>query len=416
MNLTNNKSYVFFWLASTISYFGTYITTLALQVLVVVNLEGSTVDVGWINSSRWLPYVLLGLVAGVIIDRVSRRNILVLTDLGRGILLVAICLLVLFDGIHVGILMIIMILFGAMSLFNDAASQSIVPQLVPRRLLLPAYARLEQSAAVAETSGPAAAGLLVSIITAPFAILVNAASYLFSGLVMAFIKHQPIQEKASNERIVELIKEGLRWVYRHPFLSTLALNTHVWFLFNSMLGTVLITYALTELGFNASTLGLVMTSAGIGAVIGTTLSTRVSRRFGIGRSITFARLLYAPAVLFMVLAPSTDDGDLSIQTFLLIGFGQLFYGFALGIEGPIEMGYRQTITPAHLHGRMNATMRSINRSMIVIGAPLGGLIADVYGFRTALGVVITGLAVVGVWFIFSPMRAARMDDTTDVSN
>jgi MFS family permease len=233
---------------------------------------------------------------------------------------------------------------------------------------------------------------------------------------MAFIKHQPMQEKASNERIVELIKEGLRWVYRHPFLSTLALNTHVWFLFNSMLGTVLVTYALTELGFNASTLGLVMTSAGIGAVIGTTLSTRVSKRFGIGRSITFARLLYAPAVLFMVLAPSADDGNLSIQTFLLIGFGQLFYGFALGIEGPIEMGYRQTITPAHLHGRMNATMRSINRSMIVIGAPLGGLIADVYGFRTALGVVITGLAVVGVWFVFSPMRAARMDDTTDVSN
>ena len=405
MNLTKNKSYVFFWLASTISYFGTYITTLALQVLVVVNLEGSTVDVGWINSSRWSPYVLLGLVAGVIIDRVSRRNILVLTDLGRGILLVAICLLALFDEINVGILMIIMILFGAMSLFNDLC---ISIYCAPTRAEKVVIARLCTVGAKRDRCGNQRprAGLLISIVTAPFAILVNATSYLFSGLVMAFIKHQPIPEKASNERILELIKEGLRWVYRHPFLSTLALNTHAWFLFNSMLGTVLVTYALTELGFHASTLGLVMTSAGFGAVIGTTLSTRVSKRFRIGRDITFARLLYAPAVLFMALAPPTDNGDLSIQTFLMIGFGQLFYGLALGIEGPIEMGYRQTITPAHLHGRMNATMRSINRSMIVIGAPLGGFIADVFGFRTALGVVITGLAVVGVWFVFSPMRYA----------
>ncbi|MFH0071288.1 MFS transporter, partial [Peribacillus sp. NPDC056705] len=287
-----------------------------------------------------------------------------------------------------------------------------VPQLVPRKMLMPAYARLEQSGAVAETSGPAAAGLLVSLVTAPFAILINAVSYLFSGLVMAFIKHQPVQDKPSNERIGELIRGGLHWVYRHPTLRTLALNTHAWFLFNSMLGTVLVTYALTELGFNASTLGLVMTSAGIGAVIGTTISTRVSKRLGIGRSMTLARLLYGPAVLLMVLAPSTD-GELLIQTFLLIGFGQLLYGFALGIEGPIEMGYRQTITPSHLHGRMAATMRSINRSMIVIGAPLGGLIADVFGFRTALGVVIIGLAVVGIWFVFSPMRSAQMDDAAN---
>ena len=147
-----------------------------------------------------------------------------------------------------------------------------------------------------------------------------------------------------------------------------------------MLGTVLVTYALTELGFHASTLTGHDISRVWRCYRHDVINPGQQAIDGIGRSITFARLLYAPAVLFMALAPPTDNGDLSIQTFLMIGFGQLFYGLALGIEGPIEMGYRQTITPAHLHGRMNATMRSINRSMIVIGAPLGGFIADVFDF------------------------------------
>lgn len=412
MKLTDHKNYVRFWVASTISDFGTYITTLALSVLVVVNLQGSAGDVGWINSSRWLPYVLLGLLVGVIIDRVSRRTVLVVTDIGRGVLLAVISLMAAFDEINVGRLIIIIVLFGTMSLFHDVASQSFVPQLVPRGLLTRANARLQQSTAVAETSGPAVAGALVTLIGAPLAILADAVSYVFSGLVMASIKHQPIREKVSDERLGEQIKEGLRWVYRNRYLSTLALNTHAWFLFHSMIGTVLVTFALTELGFNASTLGLVLTSAGIGAVLGATISTRAGQRWGIGRIMALSRILYCPAGILMVLAPSANHGLLLTNTLLMIGFGQFLYGFALGLEGPLEMGFKQSITPARLQGRTNATIRSINRSMIVIGAPLGGAIADVFGFRMAFWVAIVGLAVVGVWFSLSPMRGAQIDETT----
>jgi MFS family permease len=413
VKLTDHISFVRLWVASTISNFGTYITSLALQVLVVVNLQGSTVDVGWISSSRWLSYVFLGLVAGVIIDRVSRRIVLVMTDIGRGLLLTAICLLVVFGEINVGSLIIIMLFFGVMSLFNDAAYMSFVPQIVPRGLLTRANARLEQSAAVAETSSPAIAGIIVSLIGAPFAILFDAVSYLLSGLVMASIKHHPILEKTSDKHLGKQIKEGLRWVYKHRYLSTLAFNNHAWFLFHSMVGTVLVTFSLTELGLNASTLGLVLTSACIGAVLGTTISTHAGMRWGIGRSMAFSRVLYCPAVILMVLTPSAEHGFHLTSTLLMIGFGQFLYGFAMGIEGPLEMGYRQSITPLQLQGRMNATMRSINRSMIVIGAPLGGQIADAFGFRTALWVAVVGLAVVGVWFMFSPMRNAQIDETAN---
>ncbi len=408
MKLTDHKGYVRFWVASTASDFGTYITTLALQVLVVVNLQGSAVDIGWINASRWLPYLLLGLVAGVIIDRVNRRLMLVVTDIGRGVLLAVVCMMAALGVISVGWLIVIMVLFGAMSLFNDAAYQSFLPQIVPRPLLIRANARLEQSAAVAETSGPVVAGGLVAWIGAPFALLVDAVSYVFSGLLISSIKHQPTTEKKSNGHLGEQINEGLRWVYRHRYLGTLALNTHAWFFFHSMMSTVLVTFALNELGFNASVLGLVLAAAGIGSVLGTSFSTRAGQRWGVGRAIAFARILFSPAVILMVLAPSANHGGFQTNALLMVGIGQFLYGFAMGIGGPLELGFRQSITPALLQGRMNATLRSINRSMIVIGAPLGGAIADALGFRTALWVATVGLAIIAAWFSLSPMCNAQL--------
>ena len=407
MRLREHTSFVRFWTASTTSNFGTYITTIALQVLVVVHMGGSAVDVGWVSASRWLPYVLLGLLAGVLVDRFHRKTVLVVTDIGRGILFVFIFLLAVTGVLSIAWLLILLVLFGAMSLFNDVAHRSFVPQLVPRPLLTRAYARLEQSAAVAETSGPAIGGGLVSWIGAPFALLVDALSYLFSGALMATIKYQP-SEKVKVGPLGQQIKEGLQWVYQHPYLRTLALNTHVWFLFHSMTMTVLVSFFLMELGFDASHLGFVLAAAGVGALAGTSLSTKVGDRFGIGRAMTFSRILYAPAVLVMALAPAAiNSAPLTISLIFAV-LGQLLYGFAMGIEGPIEIGYQQHVTPSHLQGRMNATMRSINRSVVVIGAPLGGAIADGLGFLTALWISITGLALCGLWFSLSSMRKAQI--------
>lgn len=182
--------------------------------------------------------------------------------------------------------MFLLVLFGAMSLFNDAAYQSFVPQLVPRPLLTRAYARLEQSAAVAETSGPAIGGGLVSWIGAAFALLVDAGSYPFSGVLMASVKHQPL-DKVKAGPLGQQINEGLQWVYQHQYLRILALNTHAWFLFHSMTMTVLVSFFLIELGFDASLLGFALAAAGVGAVAGTSLSTRAGVRFGVGLAMLF---------------------------------------------------------------------------------------------------------------------------------
>ncbi|WP_067730563.1 MFS transporter [Oceanobacillus damuensis] len=348
-------------------------------------------------------------LAGILIDRTHRKLVLVVTDIGRGVMLIIICLTAILNVISIGWLMVMMIIFGIMSIFNDAAYQSLVPEIVPRPLLIWANARLEQSAAVAETSGPAISGGLIALIGAPFTFLINAFSYLSSGILMASIKHKPSERPTANPMKLQ-IKEGVRWVYRHRYLRTMALNTHVWFFFHSMTITVLVTFVLIELQFSSLMLGFVLAAAGIGAVCGTSLSTYFWGKWDIGRTMVLSRALYSPAVILIVLAPSGQHDEFQVSALSMVLAGQFIYGLAMGIEGPLEMGYRQSITSMRLQGRTNATMRSINRSMIVIGAPFGGAIADFFGFRTALRLAVIGLAICAIWFAFFPMRNAKLDD------
>jgi len=176
-----------FWLASTVSGFGSYVTVLAVRVLVVVTLHGSALQVGLVNAAGWLPYLLFGVLTGVLVDRARRRPLLVATDLARGALLLAVPVLAVTHRLHLPVLIVVLVVFGSLSLVNDAAFQSFVPRLVPAGLLTPAHARLDQSDAVAQTSGPALAGGLVSLLGAPWAVLVDAVSYLVSGVLIARI-------------------------------------------------------------------------------------------------------------------------------------------------------------------------------------------------------------------------------------
>ena len=162
------------WTAATISGFGSYVTTLAIQVLIVVTLHEGAGGVGLVSSARWLPYLLFGLLAGVLIERSRRRPLLIATDLGRGLLLIAVPLLALAHRLSLPVLMGFMAVFGLMSLVGDAAAQSFLPRVVPAHLLTAANARLDQSDAVAQTSGPALAGGLISVLGAPVAVLIDA--------------------------------------------------------------------------------------------------------------------------------------------------------------------------------------------------------------------------------------------------
>lgn len=394
-----------FWTASTISGFGSAVTALAVQVLVVVTLHAGSTGVGLVNAARWLPYLLFGLVAGVLVDRVRRRPLLVGTDLGRAVLLVAVPALALTGHLTLVLLMVFLAVFGLLSLLNDAADQSWVPSLVPPGLIVRANARLGQSAAVAQTAGPALAGGLVSLVTAPVAVLVDAASFAVSAVLLMRIRAvEPPSRRLSTRGVRTEALEGLRWVYRHPVLTPYTLATHAWFVCSAVGGAVVVPFALLTLRLSAFGLGVALAVGGVGALVGSLLATRLGLRLGVGPVVVACIGGTAVAWGVMATSPASWPG------WCVFGLGQLLLGVSMGAQNPNEMGYWQSVTPDHLQGRSNATRRSFNRAMIVVGAPLGGTLGDALGFRPVLAAAAVGFALVALALGLSPYRGARMSD------
>ncbi len=394
------------WTASTVSDFGTYVTALASQVLIVVNLHASATDVGLVNAARWLPYLLFGLFAGVFVDRRRRLPVLIGTDLGRALLLGAIPVLAALGGLSVPVVIVLMVPFGALSVLNDAADQSLLPSVVTPAALGRANVRLQQSMSAAQTTGPLVGGGLVAALGAPLAVLVDAASYLFSGLLLTTIRvHERPREPRARRHVLAELHEGVAWVYRHPMLAPMALTAHGWFLFNSLLVTVSVPFMLRDAGLDALGLGVSYACAGVGGVLGGTLSGRAAHVLGAGQAVVLAQALFPAAFTLVVLA---SHGGVAL---VMISAGWFLFGLGVGLGSPIEQTYRLQVTPDHLQGRMIATMRSFNWGMNAVGAPIGGLLADRIGYRPTLWLGIGGVAAMAVAIGCSRFREASLSDT-----
>ena len=283
--LREHRGFVAFWTASTVSDFGSAITGLALQLLVLQTLGGTAVDVGLVSSGRWIAYAAVGWLAGVWIDRVRRRPVLIITNVGQGLILIMVCTLALFGVLRLPLLIGSMIIFGLCALFNDSAYQAITPRLVPSALLTRANTRLQQSTDAAQTTGPALAGLLVKLIGAPLAILIDAVSYLTCAVLMTRLPAEDDVRGRAVGTLRQQTAEGLRWVYRHRLLGPLALTTHAWFIFWAIWNTVLVAYATGPLGLSALTVGLCFAVGGVVSLVATSISERVADRIGIGRTV-----------------------------------------------------------------------------------------------------------------------------------
>lgn len=258
-----------FWWGEAVSGFGSGVTLLALQTMVVVTLQGTAVEVGWLNSARWLPYLLFGLVVGALVDRARRRPVMIVTDLARAVLLSLVPLAWSLDLLTFALLLVLVVLFGTASLINDAASMSFLPRLVPGAQLQRAHARLDRADAVAQTAGPAVAGALIRVVGAPLAVLVDTLTFLFSAAVVATLppKSEAPREPSSRRNLRGLvgeIRDGVRWVYEDSGLGRLAAATHVWFAGQAVLLVALPTYAFIQLQLTALELGLVLALGGAG--------------------------------------------------------------------------------------------------------------------------------------------------------
>ncbi len=394
------SSFARYWMAAAISSFGTAVTAVAMPALVVQLLSATPFEVGVVNAAQFLPYALLGLIAGVYTDRWRRKPILVWASVGRALSLGAIPILWLAGVLQIWVLVIALVLFGAFSVFGFAATQSLLPRLVPQARLVPANARLDQADAAAQSLGPAFGGGLVGLLGAPVAITVDAISYLIDAALNAGIRVDEPRPDVSARSLRTEIGDGLRWTYRHRTLGPLAASTHVWFLANGAALTVLSLLALRSLGFTAYTYGLLLALFGITSLIGASIAPWCGARLGSGRVIILARVAYPVVWLLVTLAPSTPVGDVLLFVALSL------QGFTAGIENSNELGYWQALTPDELLGRANATRRSVNRTMAALGALIAGLAVGLIGDRPTLIGAVIAFAAAALTAALSPLREA----------
>ena len=400
-----------FWWGEAVSGFGSGITLLALQTLVVVTLRGTAAEVGWLNSARWLPYLVLGLVVGALVDRARRRPLMVSTDLIRAALLTLIPLAWSLHRLTFALLLVLVIVFGTASLINDAASQSFVPRLVPRARLQRAHARLDSADAVAQTAGPAVAGALIRVFGAPLAVLVDALTFVFSAAMTATLRHvaDPTPERPAGKglrALVRDVRDGVGWVYGESGLGRLAAATHVWFAAQAVLVVVLPAYAFLQLQLSAFQLGLVLAVGGVGALVGAVVSTALGERLGTGGTIICSHAVSAAGVGVMIVAGLLNASVWAAAA--VLAAGQLCHGWAMGISNSHEMSYRQALTPDALQARTNTTMRSLNRAVLVVVSPVAGLAADRVGFGQTLGAAGVIFCISALILTLSPFRRARV--------
>ena len=406
-----NSAFTRYFSAVAVGAFGSALTAVALPVLVVGVLGASAFEVGIVNAAQFVPYALLGFFAGVYVDRWPRQRVLVWASLGRALSLALVPVFWAAGLLHLWVLVVLLLLFGAFSVFGFAATQSLLPQIIERRALRAANARLDQAEAAGQIAGPALGGAIVGLIGAPLAIAVDAATYIVDALLIASMRiTESVQRQSVRRSVRREMAEGLRWVYRHRVLGPLAWSTHVWFFANAAGLTVLAVFALRTLNFSSFLYGLLFAVGGVASLAGATFAARVGARFGSGPTITATRALYPIAWALVASAPTGDAPHPPAAAVIVIFAAFVLYGFAGGVENANEMSFRQVVTPDALLGRVNGTMRAANRTMGAIGALAGGAAATLLGVRPALIGIVGVFTAAFIIAICSPLRAAHDDD------
>ncbi|MER7753727.1 MFS transporter [Kitasatospora sp. NPDC097643] len=403
-SLWHNRDFLRFWLGETVSLLGTQVTNLALPLTAIGAFGASDEQVGLLRFLQLVPYLGLALLIGVWTDRVRRRPVMLGANLVRLVLLALVPLLYWWDALDLPVLMAIACAVGVASVVFDVSWMSYVPVLVrsPERYV-EASARMGAASSAADVAGPGLAGVLVSALGAPVALIVDACSYAVSVLSLLLIRtREPAPAPTAERHLLRELREGLGWVLRNDVLRALAL---IGFCCNfSMITTwtMFLLYGTHDVHLDSATLGAVLATASVGGLVGAVISGRVIARFPLGRVYLVAQsaLLLGPALLPAAAGPR----PLMVALFVL-SFFTTYLG--LGVAGVVIVSLRQALTPQPLMGRMTAAFRTLLFGGGALGGLAAGLLTGHLGARGALTVAAVGSAAVVIALVLSPVVRLR---------
>lgn len=404
--LWRSGDFVKLWSGQTVSVLGSAVTGLALPVTAIQVLHASPFQVGLVTAAWSTPF-LLSLFAGVWVDRSRRLPILIGTNLGRAVVIGIVPLLAVLGVLALPHLYVVAFLMGLLTVPFDLAYLSYLPSLVDRRQLVDANSKLVTSATLADIGGRPLGGLLIELLSAPLALVVDAVTYLCSAASLTAIGERelapsrPAELRALRDSSSD-IREGLRLVFGNLYLRALAGQAATFNLFQTVIVTVFQYYALATLGLGPFWLAVVLTTMAVGALAGSLFAARLRLRFGFGRALLMATALgcCAPALLLLV----TGSGGGPVVIMALSFF---VHGVGLAVTNILAVTFRQSVTPDHLQGRMHASYRLLIYGSIPIGGLLGGALGDAVGLRTALAIGVVGLSCALLWVRCSPIHTLQ---------
>ncbi len=403
--LWRNGDFLKLWGGQSVSLVGSQVTLLALPLTAILTLQATPLQLGILSAAEFAPYLLVTLFAGVWVDRSRRRPVLIGADVGRAALLALIPLGATLGLLRIEALYVIAFAFGVLTVLFDLAYQSYLPSLVSSDQLLNANGKLQVSGSVAQIGGPGLAGILISAVSAPLAILTDSASFVVSALGLLMIRARessPPRERGQLRGIWRRIGAGLALLLRDPHLRPMAAEAATSNLFGTAIGTLLILYAVRDLGLSPALYGGIIALGSFGALFGALLAHWCSRRLRLGRALMAAYTLVCASPLLVPLAA----GSMTVSILVLASF-ELLSGIGLTMSNIYVITLRQTIVPAELFGRVNASYRFLVSGAVPVGALLAGALGNTLGVRPTLAVCACGMLLALPWAYFSPLRRLR---------
>jgi predicted MFS family arabinose efflux permease len=405
--LTRNRDFLLLWGGQTVSEVGSQVSVLALPLVALLVLKASALQVALLSAATTSAFLLIALPAGVLVDRLPRRRLMLWCDLGRVVLLGSVPVAQVADVLTLAQLYVIALLSSVLTVFFSVAYQSYLPTLIHRSQLMEGNGKLSTSQSAAQIAGPGLGAALVGVVGAAKAMVGDAASYAVSAMTLLAIrrdepKTEPDQgtEPSSRPSMREQIKEGLAFVAREPILRRAMAWSGTANFFVIMVESLGPVFLVRTLHLSPSYVGLMLAAGACGGVVGGLTSGLLARKVGSARISWLSMTVFA---LPGLLIPAAGHGWWS----LLFAAGWTSWTFSATLCGVALTSYRQATCPPELLGRVNAASRWVTWGTLPLGGVVGGALAATAGVRTSLWIATIGGCLSGLWLFFSPLRGLR---------
>ncbi len=377
------------WAGHTVSLAGSQVTVVALPLVAALTLGADAWEMGVLLAFGRAPYLLVGLPAGVWVDRLPRRVVLLGGSLGQALVLGIVPLAAAMGILSLTLLCAVAFLAGVLAVFTDIAGLAFVPAVVPPEQLSAAQGALEVSQSGSQVAGPSIAGWLVQVLSAPLALLADVASFLFSAAMFGAIRVGEPERAAVRDSMWRQIAGGAKAVFRPRLLRYVTLCTATHILFHNAFTAVFLLYLTRDLALAPSVLGTALAVGAVGGVLGSVAGARLGTWLGATPAMAVAIVLTGVGIGLVALADNV----------VLVAGAQALMWFALQVYNVLQVPVRYALTPAKIHGSVNATIRTAVWGTAPIGALVGGLLGAVVGLRMTLLLAGIGAATSALWLL-----------------